>query len=44
MQEDFKEGQFQDGRRLSEGFRKMKSDMGNRIVYFMLFIVLVGVI
>lgn len=44
MKEDFKDGQFQDRRGLSEGSRKMKSDKGNRNAYFMLFMVLVCVI
>ena len=44
MQENFKEGQFQNGWRLLERFRKMKSGKDNRIVYFMLFVVLVGAI
>ncbi len=44
MREDFKVGQYQGRRGLSKGLYRMKSVMGKRIVYFMLFIALAGMI
>ena len=44
MQEDFREEQFWNRQKLCKRFRKMKYGKTNRIAYFMLFVVLMGVI